>query len=98
MDPMGDADGDCYWVGLEANVSLFSQESKYAPLHETRSLHLKHWNWFRWVSFWVSASLLVLGGVSLTTYIPDGCNDASGWPFQWQPDLQALPEVIERGL
>ena len=23
MDPMGDADGDCYWVGLEANVSLF---------------------------------------------------------------------------
>ena len=28
MDPIGDADGDCYWVGLEANVSLFSRPRK----------------------------------------------------------------------
>ena len=76
MDPMGDADGDCYWVGLEANFPLFfPQESTYAPLHETRKLAPETLELVQ-MSFLLCFGLLVSFGGCITYNI-------YSWWLQW---------------
>ena len=57
------------WESSREEGKLSWSHERLSTLPETNKSHLKHWGWFRWVSFWCPAScqvlwLLVLRSVS----------------------------------